>query len=362
MSSTTETPARIEREVEQTRAELSGTLDALRGRLDPAQIVDQVANQAMDYVRGSGGQEFARNLGTQLRDNPMPVLLIGAGIAWMMMGGAPRARGPQVEPEYGGERWTGGHGDERASRRWTGPDSAETGIADRAGEIASRARVRVMDVAGVAGEAASGAASAVGDAASAVGDAVSRAADTAGDAASRVVGAVGDAASRAGEALTGGAGRSSDMAYRAAGHASDSASRGYGEARDGVSRGLERLAADQPLMFGALGLALGAALGAILPRTQAEDELMGEARDRLAAQASAAAGEAYGQAREVAGERIEQAKAAVGQTYVDAKERLERDGLGGVGETLSGAAQQARDAVRDTAEQVRRGLEADRPA
>jgi len=39
---------------------------------------------------------------------------------------------------------------------------------------------------------------------------------------------------------------------------------------------------EQPLVLGAVGVALGAAIAAAVPRTRAEDEWLGEASDRLA--------------------------------------------------------------------------------
>lgn len=43
----------------------------------------------------------------------------------------------------------------------------------------------------------------------------------------------------------------------------------------------ETMLREQPLLLGALGVAVGAALGALLPATRQEDELMGEASERL---------------------------------------------------------------------------------
>ena len=75
--------AEIEREVEGTRARLTGTIEELRDRVSPGQIFEQ----GVDWLRGSGGNEFLGNLGRALRDNPMPVALIGAGIAWLALSG-----------------------------------------------------------------------------------------------------------------------------------------------------------------------------------------------------------------------------------------------------------------------------------
>ena len=56
--------AEIEREVEGTRAQLNETLGALRDSASPGQLMDK----AVDYLRGSGGADFTRNLGEAVRD------------------------------------------------------------------------------------------------------------------------------------------------------------------------------------------------------------------------------------------------------------------------------------------------------
>jgi Protein of unknown function (DUF3618) len=65
----------IEREVQQSRAEVEQTLDAIQARLSPGQLLDQ----AVDYLREGRGVEFARNLGDSITQNPIP--LAGRGRA-----------------------------------------------------------------------------------------------------------------------------------------------------------------------------------------------------------------------------------------------------------------------------------------
>ena len=61
---------------------------------------------------------------------------------------------------------------------------------------------------------------------------------------------------------------------------------------------------DNPLMTGALALALGAAVGLLLPETQRENELMGDARDKFMGQVSEAAHETLDKAQKVATETL----------------------------------------------------------
>ena len=72
---------RLEREAEEARAELTYALDELRLRMTPGQIVDEVT----EYARETPVAEFARNLMRDIRANPLPLLVIFAGVAWAVI-------------------------------------------------------------------------------------------------------------------------------------------------------------------------------------------------------------------------------------------------------------------------------------
>jgi ElaB/YqjD/DUF883 family membrane-anchored ribosome-binding protein len=71
----------IEREIAATRRDMDRTLNELQGRFTPGQLLDQ----GLDYARNSGANEFVQNLGRSVKDNPMPVALVGIGLAWLMV-------------------------------------------------------------------------------------------------------------------------------------------------------------------------------------------------------------------------------------------------------------------------------------
>ena len=73
--------ARLEREAEETLWQLSGTLDELRGRMTPGRVVDQV----LDYTRCNPAAEFLHNLRREIRENPMPLVVVGIGILWLVL-------------------------------------------------------------------------------------------------------------------------------------------------------------------------------------------------------------------------------------------------------------------------------------
>ena len=78
----TQSSAQLERDAEETRARLAATLDELRSRITPGEFVDQT----LDFAQDTGLPVLARNLARDARDNPLPLLLIGAGVAWLMFG------------------------------------------------------------------------------------------------------------------------------------------------------------------------------------------------------------------------------------------------------------------------------------
>lgn len=68
----------LEQEAEEARIELAASLEALRQRMTPGQIVDEV----VDYARDTPVAEFGRNLLRDIRESPLPLVLIVAGVAW----------------------------------------------------------------------------------------------------------------------------------------------------------------------------------------------------------------------------------------------------------------------------------------
>lgn len=321
--------AEIERDVEATRANLAGTLEELRDRASPGQLFEQ----AVDYARTSGGAEMVRNLGAAMRDNPLPLVLIGAGIGWLMLSGNGR----------GGSRY------DRAPR--LGETDPYSDPYDDRPSLAARASQAV-------GDAARGAAEATRRLSDSVTGAASRAGEAAGSAWRGTSDAAGSAASGVQQAAASGARRAADMGQGARTYADrmGHGARAYGES---ASEGLGWMAREQPLLLGAVGFALGAAVGALLPRTETEDRLMGETRDAALEQARLTAAEGYERVKDTAEEQAG---------------RLREGGAGEhagrAGEALGDAARAAREAVthaaHELADQAKSGLgaadEGPRPA
>ena len=182
-------------EIEQTRTEMSGTIDAIQRKLDPEvlteqakeaarDVADHAVQQAKEAARDltgqakeaawdatvgraeevvSGAGETARGVGETvietIRQNPVPAALAGLSIGWLFMnrssGSAGRTSYPYRQGSYGdqGRSTTGRIADT------VGGTASQVG--ERAGDMASSAGERAGEVASSAREAATGAGSTI---------------------------------------------------------------------------------------------------------------------------------------------------------------------------------------------------------
>lgn len=126
---------RLERETETTRTRVAELLDELRGRVSPGELVDQIVDAVGDGAAG----DFVRTLGSQIRDNPLPCVLIGAGLAWL------------VTADY---RVSGATADQPSNATESAMDSVDHTMY-RARDLAADAGARVAGAAESAGAAVS---------------------------------------------------------------------------------------------------------------------------------------------------------------------------------------------------------------
>ncbi len=90
----------IQRDIEHTRAQLDHTLSAIEQRLAPGQLFED----GIDYLRHHGAHEYMANLRESVKREPIPLALVGVGLAWMMMsGGRANGRAEGTSPRAGGE-------------------------------------------------------------------------------------------------------------------------------------------------------------------------------------------------------------------------------------------------------------------
>lgn len=91
-------PDDLERDIDARRANIENIVDALENKLSPGQLFDQ----ALAFTKNNGG-EFFNNLGTSIKNNPVPVILATVGVGWLMLGEnqRPHSAGPSVFSQLG---------------------------------------------------------------------------------------------------------------------------------------------------------------------------------------------------------------------------------------------------------------------
>ncbi|MDE5454065.1 DUF3618 domain-containing protein [Bradyrhizobium sp. CSA112] len=316
----------LERETEQTRAEISSTLDELRACMTPGHVLDQM----VDRVSGGTGAAFMRNLKDQTVSNPLPVTLIGAGLAWLMLGSRGTSAGGLM-------RGTADHlrnvaGDAADSMR-EATDAASRTASDKKsewGDAASRlgkeASANLSSTAERARESATEAGSSMREAAGSVAESAQQATSDAAGAMRDTAGSMTDSVQRSAAA---GYEAAADSARRTASTLSES-TKAVGQRTWRTGSTFLDLCREQPLMLTGLGVAVGAMIGALLPATETEDQLMGQTSDRVKERAQDVASEQYQDVKE-AGERVVEA-------VQDEAQQLAGKGEGGSKDEMAGHA------------------------
>ena len=264
MSESSVNQDRIEQDLERTRARMDGRLTELQGRLSPGQILDDL----MGYFRGSEGGDFARNLLASVKSNPMPAALTGISLAWLM------AANPRPQSDTTAAATTrptstpatarvspipadGGQSDtidlEERFRR------AEQGVTHNPDETEETYNLRLDDARGaVLGikrepeDTPQSLAQHIKDALSAAKDNITQTANHVRDGAGEVAGQLTTSAQSAGDQLTRGS-----------------------NAAQAMGSNVLSMVADNPVLLGAIGLAVGALLGALVPQSEREEAALG---------------------------------------------------------------------------------------
>jgi hypothetical protein len=202
--------------------------------------------------------DFMSGLQDAVRQNPVSAALIGMGVLWMFTGGAKiTAAAALLSPA--------------ARATATGIGSGLEGAANAAGTLGEGLRSATSRVSDTIRETVGGAATAVASTASQTYEAAS--------------GTASDRASEIKDNLRHGTSAASGMA---------------GTLQENLKDTFER----QPLLLGAIGLALGAGMAASVPRTQLESEYAGEAAEKVTALA-----------KEFATAQVDRATAAAERTF-----------------------------------------------
>lgn len=297
MTNETRSPKEIEREIEEQRSDLSSNLEDLQDKFS----IDTVVRQIGDQFREHGG-DMGRSISNQVKANPIPLALTGIGLAWLMFGNSQQPQQRQRNSDdFEDDRLSASEREFRRSREerglpYTPPNtytrnssaSEPSWARNHDDDEGASAKERLTSGADSIKKTAAGGAQSVKDglasAGSSVAGSASAAKSTVGDAAQSARQGLSNAGSRIAEGtetLTEEGRKRVIAARQKAVEMRRSAARSMSQSTDAAADFYDQ----QPLVVGALALAVGAALGGALPRTKTEDDLMGAQSDDLFDQA-----------------------------------------------------------------------------
>jgi hypothetical protein len=287
------TASEIERDIENDRSRLNDNLESLQDRFS----VDGALGQIGDQLREHGG-DIGQSITRTVKENPAAVALTGIGIAWMIFGGKSRrddmadrhARRPHRADTYRADhRGVVSRPDPRMKGGtaglpdWAHEDDSDT-LSDRLSRSAASAREGLGNAASTTSEYARNAKDGVASSMSSARDTASHRADELASNASEASHSVKERAERLRRRLSEGTENLSEEARSRVVAAREAALDARRRAADAVSARSEQ-ASDiyerQPLVVGALALAVGAAIAGALPRTRTEDDWVGDYSDEL---------------------------------------------------------------------------------
>ena len=290
MTNDIRSPADIERDIERDREALSENIQGIQEKLSFDTIVQQIGEQFREH-----GADISRALGKSVKENPMAVALTGVGLAWMIFGRGPNNFGPDRSSSFD-DRSFGGRNSHRRMRG----DSARRYVDESAWNADREIAKRPSDDVPLWARDREHAARQYGDeplwsrdrddsdssssntaAESTIGNSVTQAL-------AEGVHALADGAHGLSARLTHGTENLSEAARDRVVAARQQAM----DAKRKVVRKAHRAAEkasdffeEQPLALGAIAFAVGAAVGSALPRTQMEDDALGDHSDALFAEA-----------------------------------------------------------------------------
>jgi ElaB/YqjD/DUF883 family membrane-anchored ribosome-binding protein len=293
-------PQEIEREIEETRDRMSQNIDELGDRLNPGNLKREAKSAIRHVAQGAASNvgEQARRTGSRLvdviRENPLPVIAVGAGVTWLLK--------QRSSSEVSGSRM--------ARYAYTGPERRQGDSWQHGPGITGR----------------------VGDAVSGVKEKVS-------------------------EAASGIADRASELASGTQERMGDIGSQARRRTRR-LKTNLEHVAEQNPLTVAIGAAIAGLALGLLLPGTERENEMMGTTRDQLMDRAEKTAERVKDAATEAGREVKETVKAEIAERAPEVKEAVQQAGQtvkDQVKESAKKVQREAKDAAKEPGTNPRSG-------
>ncbi|MDO1580627.1 YtxH domain-containing protein [Rhizobium oryzicola] len=308
-------PEEIEREIEQDRRRIGERLDEIQNRMSPGQLVDE----ALAYAKSSGGGEFLSNLAGSMKTNPVPVALMGISLAWLMA-----------------SRNSGTAADSHEADDVDYPLATVAGPVRRVGPVEQDQNGRFSHFADATGQRFKAMTDTTGRRAGHFVDQTGQTYRGFRDSAGRQINDIRDEAGTLFDEASGWlsdtwrhvshatakAGRHVSEAGRSAGKSSMDMGSSLFEQTQRMNDTILRQFKDQPLIGGALAFAVGAAIGAALPRTEQEDEVLGEMADRVKDQVGHQAASAMDKAEHLASDAYRRATQVAADVHDAARDRL----------------------------------------
>lgn len=357
MTSDKRSPKEIEREIEEQRSDLTSNIEDLQDKFS----IDTLVRQIGDQFREHGG-DMSRSISNQVKNNPIPLVLTGIGLAWLMMGGSDRQR--STRDDYDDRHLSTAERDFSETREmqgrpytpptypardtlepsWARDDDYGPSVGERVASGAQTAKENAAGGVAAVKEGLASSRSSVGDAAASAKSAVTQAAQSAGDSAS----AIGRRIAEGTENLTEEGRKRVIAARQKAVDMRRATARSLGEGSDAVADFYDQ----QPLVIGALALAVGAAIGGALPRTQTEDDLMGSQSDSLFDEAERIFEEEKAKAFSVADAVKEEAKDIASETRADLDSSApgDKSAVEAIGDKAKDAAERIADKAKSEAD------------
>lgn len=316
----------IEREIEARRARIEDRVDEISARLSPGQLLDE----ALRFTRQGPGADFTRNLGRSVVDNPLPVALMGASLAWLAVQSNMPRRERYHDDFYDADAYYGRYEvDEedypvatiqgRTLQRVGTVDTDEGRHSEFTDDAGRTFKALTSDIGHRAGHFTDESGRMFRGFIDEAGHKITDFRDEAGNRIHQATGWASHNWRKAGEGISGfgdrlrhGAGRMGERAQ----HAGDNLRRQGGHAAHMADDFIH----DQPLVSGAIAFAIGALFGGALPHTRQEDEWFGKTSDSVKDRAAEEAGHLYDRGREEAAHLHDEAREAAGKAYSDAKD------------------------------------------
>lgn len=289
-------------QIEQTRAEMSTTIDAIQEKLSPQHIAQQAKDtvkeatvgKAQEMVSNAGGaaSDLVNNAGSSakgfgstmvetVKANPVPAALAGIGLGWLFMSGRKQSSESSYSGNYSGQSGPGirGYNPGRSGQYSYGTYQEQSGspLGDRLAGAQDK-------IGGMAGQAQ--------------------------DKASNVAGQMQDTAGQVAGQVQGTAGQVAGQVQDTAGQLADTAQYGAQRAQGAFQQALDA----NPLAVGLAAVAVGAAIGLSIPETDKENQLLGQTRDEVMQQAQQTVQEKAQQVQTVAQQAVGAAKDAAQQS------------------------------------------------